>query len=117
MRLTRAIKTKQTMTSSEQPNDFESVKKRLEEIADAVDDESLPLDDALDLFEEAVSLGLKVSDFVEEGIVVEDEDMQAEPPGGESVDEQAQADSKKETLSGGVSNVASGQRQGAGASE
>ena len=65
---------KAPMTSnSPQPHDFETAKARLKEIADAVSDESLPLDDALDLFEEAVALGLKVTDFVEEGIVVTDE--------------------------------------------
>ena len=58
--------------TADQPQDFESVKKRLEEIADAVSSESMPLDEALDLFEEAVSLGLKVSDYIEEGIVVEE---------------------------------------------
>ena len=66
------------MTSSErqskqaaQPQDFEAVKTRLEEIADTVDDESLSLDEALDLFEEAVGLGLKVSDYIEEDIAVQ----------------------------------------------
>ena len=48
--------------------DFESVKRRLAEIADAVSDDSLPLDDALDLYEEAVALGLKASDLLEVGV-------------------------------------------------
>lgn len=61
-----------TSNAAQQPHDFEAVKNRLEEIADAVGDESLPLDEALDLFEEAVSLGLKVSDYLEEGIIVDD---------------------------------------------
>ena len=61
-----------TSNAAQQPHDFEAVKSRLEVIADAVGDESLPLDEALDLFEEAVSLGLKVSDYVEKGIVVDD---------------------------------------------
>ena len=65
---------------AQQPQDFESAKARLEEIVNAVSDESLPLDDALDLFEEAVALGLKVSDFVEDGIVVDDEAVLAEGP-------------------------------------
>ena len=39
------------MSSSGQPADFEAVKSRLAEIADAVDDESLSLDAALDLYE------------------------------------------------------------------
>ena len=56
-----------------EPNEFETVKARLEEIAHAVDDESISLDDALDLYEEAVKLGLKASDLLEVGIVVEEE--------------------------------------------
>lgn len=55
--------------------DFGSAKARLEEIAEAVSDENMPLDDALDLFEEAVALGLKVSDLLEDGIVIEDEQV------------------------------------------
>ncbi len=58
-------------------NQFESVKLRLQEIADAVSDENISLDDALDLYEEAVSLGLQASDLLEVGIVVEEEDIEA----------------------------------------
>lgn len=47
---------------------FEAVKERLDEIVAAVSDESLPLDDALDLYEEAVSLGLRASDLLETDI-------------------------------------------------
>ena len=64
--------------------DFESVKARLAEIADAVDDEELALDDALDLYEEAVALGLKASDLLEVGIGLPEEDAQVES--AESVD-------------------------------
>lgn len=67
-----------TSNAAQQPHDFEAVKSRLEEIADAVGDESLPLDEALDLFEEAVSLGLKVSDYVEEGIIVDDPETETD---------------------------------------
>lgn len=55
------------MSVSERP-DFESVRNRLAEIADAIDDEGLPLDDALSLYEEAVALGLQASDLLETGI-------------------------------------------------
>ena len=49
------------------------------EIADAVDDESLSLDEALDLYEEAVALGLKASDLLEAGIAPPaDEEPEAE---------------------------------------
>ena len=58
--------------------DFESVQARLDEIVRTVADEDLPLDAALDLYEEAVSLGMRASDLLEEGIVVpEDADESA----------------------------------------
>ena len=47
---------------------FEAVKSRLDEIVDAVGNEELPLDDALALYEEAVGLGLRASDLLEENI-------------------------------------------------
>lgn len=106
------------MTNDAQLNDFEAVKKRLEEIADAVDDESLPLDDALDLFEEAVSLGLKVSDYIEEGIVVEDGSVQADQPIVETVDGKLRGGSGGSApVDGMAENPADGQGQDAGASE
>lgn len=61
---------------SQQGADFASVKERLSEIADMVDDENLSLDDALDLYEEAVALGLKASDLLEVGINPAEEDSQ-----------------------------------------
>lgn len=54
------------------PQDFEAIKARLDEIVDAVNDDSIPLDDALDLYEEAVALGMRVSEVLEEGIKVDD---------------------------------------------
>ena len=66
-------------SDSSQLNDFESIKTRLAEIVDAVSDDSISLDDALDLYEEAVTLGMRVSETLEEGIVV-DEAMLAERP-------------------------------------
>ena len=71
------------MENSDQQPDFESVKTRLAEIAEAVDDESLSLDDALDLYEEAVALGLKASDLLETGVVIPEPET-AEP--GEAPD-------------------------------
>lgn len=47
---------------------FESVKGRLDQIVDAVSDDALPLDQALSLYEEAVGLGLRASDLLEQGI-------------------------------------------------
>ena len=47
---------------------FEELNTRLKEIVEAVGDESLPLDDALALYEEAVTLGLRASDLLEANI-------------------------------------------------
>ena len=75
------------MSDNAQQPGFESVKARLAEIAEAVDDEGLSLDDALDLYEEAVALGLQASDLLETGIEapiapdpVETGDMTPQPP-------------------------------------
>lgn len=47
---------------------FESVNERLAQIVDAVSNDDLPLDQALSLYEEAVGLGLRASDLLEQGI-------------------------------------------------
>ena len=47
---------------------FEELKSRLDEIVEAVNDTDLPLDQALSLYEEAVGLGLRASDLLEQGI-------------------------------------------------
>lgn len=57
------------------PDEYESfaeVKARLEAIVKAVDDDGLPLDDALTLYEEAVALGLRASDLLEVAITEEE---------------------------------------------
>lgn len=64
--------------------DFGAVKQRLEAIAEAVESPDMPLDDALDLFEEAVALGLKVSDLLETGL-----DEAAEPDDGSPIETDA----------------------------
>ena len=53
--------------SYELREDFGQAKQRLQEIAEAVDDDEMPLDKVLDLFEEAVSLGMQISDLLEVG--------------------------------------------------
>ena len=58
--------------------DFGAVKQRLETIAEAVESPDLPLDEALNLFEEAVALGLKVSDLLEIGLDEADEANEAD---------------------------------------
>ena len=47
---------------------FEELKSRLDEIVEAVNDKDLPLDQALSLYEEAVGLGLRASDLLEQSI-------------------------------------------------
>lgn len=54
------------MAASEKITDMAQLQARLQEIVDAVGDESIPLDDALSLYEEAVSLGMRASEMVEE---------------------------------------------------
>ena len=56
--------------------DFASVKLRLDEIVQAVSDDEMPLDEALDLYEEAVALGMRASDLLEEGIALAEEQAQ-----------------------------------------
>ncbi len=56
------------MANEEQQLDFGDVKQRLEQIADAVSDEDLSLDQALDLFEEAVSLSMQAGGLLEVGV-------------------------------------------------
>lgn len=56
------------------PATFEGVKARLDEIVAAVGDDGLPLDEALALYEEAVSLGLRASDLLEQNIEVSRQD-------------------------------------------
>ena len=54
--------------SSPEHSDLKSLKTRLDEIASAVSDENIALDDALTLYEEAVRLGERASEIMEAGI-------------------------------------------------
>lgn len=65
---------------------FESVKERLDEIVEAVGDEELSLDDALALYEEAVGLGLRASDLLEENIDAQQSVADAIEDAGEGPD-------------------------------
>jgi len=53
---------------NESAQSYASVKERLDEIVEAVGDENISLDDALSLYEEAIQLGLQVSNLLEEDI-------------------------------------------------
>ena len=48
------------------PKTFEQIKQRLDEIARIVQDDDTSLDDALNLYEEAVSLGLAASQVLDD---------------------------------------------------
>ncbi len=62
--------------TAEDARSFEELKMRLDEIVSLVSDDSLPLDEALDLYEEAVGIGLSASRIMEEGIASADSSNQ-----------------------------------------
>lgn len=57
---------------------FGDLKSRLDEIVSLVSDSELPLDQALDLYEEAVGIGLQASRIMEEGIAAQEADVVSE---------------------------------------
>lgn len=63
---------------------FEELRIRLDEIVEAVSDEALPLEEALDLYEEAVGIGLQASRIMEEGITTHDAEDQGNQGTSES---------------------------------
>lgn len=68
------------------PQSFEDMKLRLDQIVAAVSDEDLPLEDALGLYEEAVGIGLAASRIMEEGIAAQDDAAQASSNDGGDVE-------------------------------
>ena len=63
---------------------FAGVKSRLDEIVEAVSDDNMPLDDALKLYEEAVTLGLRASTLLEADIAAQDAEEAEEDAEGEA---------------------------------
>lgn len=63
---------------------FDQVKARLDEIVDAVGSSEMPLDEALSLYEEAVGLGLRASELLEENIEARDAEDGADATGREA---------------------------------
>ena len=57
---------------------YEQINDRLKEIASLVGDDSIALDDALDLFEEAVRLGVRASALIEDDIVAHNAQLDGE---------------------------------------
>ena len=68
-----------------------------------VEGENLPLDDALDLYEEAVKLGLKASSLLEVGIVVEEE-----PPADEASEGSAEGSAAEGSAGGNPAESSAG---------
>lgn len=64
--------------SHDDARSFEDIKTRLDEIVSLVTDDSLPLDEALDLYEEAVGIGLQASRIMEEGIAEKEAEQAAQ---------------------------------------
>ena len=60
---------------AEDSQSFGDLKSRLDEIVSLVSDSELPLDQALDLYEEAVGIGLRASRIMEEGIAAQEADV------------------------------------------
>lgn len=89
---------------------FENVKERLDEIVDAVNDESISLDDALDLYEEAVKLGMQASTLLEEGIAAMDGEVEGE--GADGVADDAALDAVQDTADGGSASAAADEQAG-----
>ena len=69
------------MPNNQSVETYDQVKGRLDEIVQAVSDEGLSLDDALDLYEEAVKLGMRASQLIE------DQTLAASPDAEEADDE------------------------------
>lgn len=64
--------------SHDDARSFEDIKTRLDEIVSLVSDDLLHLDEALDLYEEAVGIGLQASRIMEEGIAEKEAEQAAQ---------------------------------------
>ncbi len=62
---------------SDSAQSFVDLKNRLDEIVETVADDTLPLEEVLDLYEEAVGIGLTASRIMEEGISAHDAEAEA----------------------------------------
>lgn len=71
---------------AEMPQDFPSIKERLDRIAEEVAVPDIPFDEALALFDEAISLGLAACDMSEADLALEE----AEPFEESATDDEAQ---------------------------
>ena len=85
---------------------FDQVKARLDEIVDAVGSSEMPLDEALSLYEEAVGLGLRASELLEENIEARDAEDGAED-GADATGREAGAGAAGDTEAAGPDAEAS----------
>ena len=85
---------------------FDQVKARLDEIVDGVGSSEMPLDEALSLYEEAVGLGLRASELLEENIEARDAEDGAED-GADATGREAGAGAAGETEAAGPDAEAS----------
>ena len=71
--------------------DFSEIKTRLDDIVEAVSNDNISLDDALSLYEEAVSLGLTASSLLEQGVLDQASQSPDEANSPQEDDSQAEA--------------------------
>ena len=85
------------------PETFEDIKGRLDEITQAVKDPDIPLDDALELYEEAVKLAARLS----EAISVDPQSLQEQGQGeDQGASAQAEAASAQAEAAGAQAEAA-----------
>lgn len=61
------------MNAADSYENFAQIKERLDEIVDKVSDDDLPLEQALSLYEEAVRLGARASELIEQAGIDEED--------------------------------------------
>lgn len=98
------------MMSPEEREDFVTIRNRLDEISKAVDDDDISLDHALDLYDEAVKLGQKASEILEQ---INASEIAAAQASAASAEAQA-GDSHGETHAGADGAVRGDARAGVG---
>jgi len=84
--------------------DFASVKDRLDEIVEAVSSDDMELEQALDLYEEAIKLGMEASSLLEEDIIGTEEDepnAETEPTAEDEIEVQAGEESSEQGVNSG----------------
>lgn len=88
------------MASAQEERSFDAVKERLDEIAEEVTREGLPLDEALALYEEAVQLGLAACDLSEADLGLAAADEAADGEAAAVADAESAPDAAAPAVSG-----------------